>query len=304
VTRLTAYCADQAAFDGYVAKARELLERMDGIFDRYAAEGTVRRVNESAGKGPVPAEPELVEAIEDCRCLYEKTPGMNIALGSVLTLWEQARQEQAPPREEAIRQALSHVSLDTVLTTADTVELTDPQVSLDLGGYAKGYAADRIAATLKAAGLSCFLLDCGESSIVCVGAPPEKEGWTVGLRNPDAVLNRSGTENPSDLLGVMTLSDRCVGVSGDYQKYFEADGTYYSHIIDESTGWPARYYRAVCVTADSAAEAEFYTKALFTASIADSRRIAEEAEGLQALWMLPDGTAVSTDGFILTPADT
>ena len=102
----------------------------------------------------------------------------------------------------------------------------------------------------------------------------------------------------------MTLSDRCVGVSGDYQKYFEADGTYYSHIIDESTGWPARYYRAVCVTADSAAEAEFYTKALFTASIADSRRIAEEAEGLQALWMLPDGTAVSTDGFILTPADT
>ena len=87
VTRLTAYCADQAAFDGYVAKARELLERMDGIFDRYAAEGTVRRVNESAGKGPVPAEPELVEAIEDCRCLYEKTPGMNIALGSVCLLY-------------------------------------------------------------------------------------------------------------------------------------------------------------------------------------------------------------------------
>ena len=59
VTRLTAYCADQAAFDGYVTKTRELLERMDGIFDRYAAEGTVRRVNESAGKGPVPADASM-----------------------------------------------------------------------------------------------------------------------------------------------------------------------------------------------------------------------------------------------------
>ncbi|MCI8553329.1 MAG: FAD:protein FMN transferase [Clostridiales bacterium] len=303
VTQLTAYCSSQERFDTHVAQVRALLERLDRIFDCYGFDGTVRGVNERAGKGPVTVEPELIEAIEKCRTLSSKTPGMNIALGSVLSLWEQARREGTPPQEEALRQALVHTSMTGVITTATTVELTDAQTSLDLSGYAKGYAADRIAARLKADGLTCFLLNVGESSLVCAGAPPGKTGWTVGLRNPDKVLNLSGTENPSELSGTMTLSDRCVGVSGDYQKYFEADGTYYSHIIDETSGWPARYYRAVCVTADSAAEAEFYTKALFTAAAGDALQMAGETPGLEALWVLPNGGMLCTSGFALTPSE-
>ncbi len=87
------------------------------------------------------------------------------------------------------------------------------------------------------------------------------------MRHPDAVLNLSGRENPPELLGTLSLSGRCIAVSGDYQQYFCADGTYYSHLIDPETLYPARYYRCVCVLADTAREAEVASKALFAAPV-------------------------------------
>ena len=88
-----------------------------------------------------------------------------------------------------------------------------------------------------------------------------------------------------------------MGVSGDYQKYFEANGTYYAHILSPDTGWPASYYRMVCVLTDDAADADYYSTALFALPYEQSRQTAEEAPGLQALWMMEDGSIRTTREF-------
>lgn len=294
VTTLTAWCADEAVFQRASDAAGEELNRLSALYDRYAPDSALSRLNGAGGQA-VPIPEELSELLRYCREENDRYPGFSIALGRVTDLWEQARQTGRLPAQQELREAGRHTDLSDLRLEGETAALDDPELCLDLGGVAKGDAADRVAALLYSQGLDCFLLSCGESSLVCAGTPPDGN-WKVGVRYPDAVLNLSGTENPPALLGTLSLSGRCIAVSGDYQQYFCADGTYYSHLIDPETLYPARYYRCVCVLADTAREAEIASKSLFVAPPERARAIAAR-EGLSALWVRPDGTVITTADF-------
>ena len=129
------------------------------------------------------------------------------------------------------------------------------------------------------------------------GAPPESSGWTVALREPDAVLNLSGRREVPEYSVTLALTDRCLGVSGDYQKYFAANGTYYAHILEESTLYPARYCRAVCVLAPDAFTADYLSTALFAQPYATGRAAVESLPAVDALWIFADGSREMTLGF-------
>ncbi len=297
VVNLTAYCPDQATFDRVSEQVEAELARLSLLFDRYRPESALARLNAAAGEPEGrEAAPELRELLSWCLEKQKAVGGVNVAMGGVLSLWHTARLDGMPPTESALAQAMRHISPDTVRLEGNRVILQDPAQSIDFGAVAKGYVADKLAALLRSRGVSVFLLDCGTSTLVCAGTPPDKDGWQVALRHPDAFLNLSGRANPPEQLGTLSLSARCVGVSGDYQKYFTYNGTYYGHILSSETGRPARHYRMVCVLADDALTADYYSTALFTLPVAASRQAAQTA-GLDALWMLPDGSVLTTDGF-------
>ncbi len=294
VTTLTAWCGEESLFQEAAALAEKELNRLSSLYDRYDPDSALSRLNSAEGEA-APVPDELSSLLAYCIEQSGRYPGCNIALGGVTALWEQARETGFLPSEEALREAGRHTSLSALRLDGSTAALDDPDTRLDLGGVAKGDAADRVAALLKARGLDCFLLSCGESSLVCEGTPPSGS-WRVGLRHPDASLNLSGAEAPPELLGTLSFSDLCLSVSGDYQQYFCVDGTYYSHLIDPDTLSPARYYRCVCVLADSAREAEMASKALFVEPPEQSRALAER-ETLSVLWVMADGSVETTDGF-------
>lgn len=301
VVRFTAYCADSAAFDRACQLVEDELERADARYNIYRPDSELAHVNAAAGEGPVPVDPALAGAIETCRALQEKTAAVNIAMGSALSLWHTAREEGVPPEEAAVQEAMRHTSMEAVKVSAQgeeaTVELADPAMSLDMGCVAKGLAAQDIADRLKESGVTCFLLDCGTSTLVCAGSPPDRTGWIIGVSNPDASLNLSGREDPPDTLGRILVQDGCVGTSGDYQKYFVKDGISYSHILDAATGQPAAYVRAVTVLAPDAGLADFYSTALFAQPYEQARQLAEATPGLEALWVFRDGSMEATSGF-------
>ncbi len=305
VVRFTAYCGDSAAFDRACELVRAELERADRLYNLYRPDSELFRVNEGAGQGPAAVEPALADAVEASLAWQETTPAVNIAMGSVLSLWHTAREEGSPPDGAAIREAMGHASPSAVRVTRDGgrawVELADPAMSLDLGSTAKGLAAQEIAEKLRQNGFGCFLLDCGTSTLVCAGSPPGRDGWTVAVRNPDASLNRSGAEDPPETLGQLTLRDGCVGTSGDYQKYFVQNGVLYPHILDAATGQPAAYVRAVTVIAPDAGAADFYSTALYAQPYEQARELAEGIPGLEALWVFADGSTAATPGFGLQP---
>ena len=155
VTTLRGYDVSRQAFQTRAEQVHEALLEYHRLFDIYTdSPGGLKRVNDSAGIAPVAVEPEVIALLKDCRQAYDLTDGrVNAAMGSVLSLWHDAREagladpdHAALPDRAALEKAAKHISFDTVQLDeeAGTVYLADPAQRLDVGAIAKGYIADRM----------------------------------------------------------------------------------------------------------------------------------------------------------------
>ena len=294
VTTVTGYAAGQAEFD---AAAREihdaLLEyhRLYNIYESYDGLRNLKTVNDQAGIGPVPVDERILSLLQFAQTAWTETGSrVNAAMGSVLALWHDAREQALEDPDRAAlpdRSALEEAALHTDLSAleldleAGTAFLTDPDTALDVGALAKGYAVEQVAAAAP----DHFLISVG-GNVCATGPKPDGTPWTVAVENPDG----------GDFLKLLYAEDRSVVTSGDYQRYFELDGVRYHHIIDPDTLEPAAYWRSVTVVADSSAAADCLSTALFTLPQAEGQRLLDQW-GAEALWIGRDGAQVMSPGF-------
>lgn len=294
VTTVTGYAAGQAEFD---AAAREihdaLLEyhRLYNIYESYDGLRNLKTVNDQAGIGPVPVDERILSLLQFAQTAWTETGGrVNAAMGSVLALWHDAREQALEDPDRAAlpdRSALEAAALHTDLSAleldleAGTAFLTDPDMALDVGALAKGYAVEQVAAAAP----DHFLISVG-GNVCATGPKPDGTPWTVAVENPDG----------GDFLKLLYAEDRSVVTSGDYQRYFELDGVRYHHIIDPDTLEPAAYWRSVTVVAESSAAADCLSTALFTLPQAEGQQLLDQW-GAEALWIGRDGAQVMSPGF-------
>ena len=294
VTTVTGYAAGQAEFD---AAAREihdaLLEyhRLYNIYESYDGLRNLKTVNDQAGIGPVPVDTRILSLLQFAQTAWTETGGrVNAAMGSVLALWHDAREQALEDPDRAAlpdRSALEEAALHTDLSAleldleAGTAFLTDPHMALDVGALAKGYAVEQVAAAAP----DHFLISVG-GNVCATGPKPDGTPWTVAVENPDG----------GDFLKLLYAEDRSVVTSGDYQRYFELDGVRYHHIIDPDTLEPAAYWRSVTVVAESSAAADCLSTALFTLPQAEGQQLLDQW-GAEALWIGRDGAQVMSPGF-------
>ena len=294
VTTVSGYAAVQAEFD---AAAREihdaLLEyhRLYNIYESYDGLRNLKTVNDQAGIGPVPVDERILSLLQFAQTAWTETGGrVNAAMGSVLALWHDAREQvledpdrAALPDRSALEEAALHTDLSALELDleAGTAFLTDPDMALDVGALAKGYAVEQVAAAAP----DHFLISVG-GNVCATGPKPDGTPWTVAVENPDG----------GDFLKLLYAEDRSVVTSGDYQRYFELDGVRYHHIIDPDTLEPAAYWRSVTVVAESSAAADCLSTALFTLPQAEGQRLLDQW-GAEALWIGRDGAQVMSPGF-------
>lgn len=294
VTTVSGYAAVQAEFD---AAAREihdaLLEyhRLYNIYESYDGLRNLKTVNDQAGIGPVPVDERILSLLQFAQTAWTETGSrVNAAMGSVLALWHDAREQALEDPDRAAlpdRSALEEAALHTDLSAleldleAGTAFLTDPDMALDVGALAKGYAVEQVAAAAP----DHFLISVG-GNVCATGSKPDGTPWTVAVENPDG----------GDFLKLLYAEDRSVVTSGDYQRYFELDGVRYHHIIDPDTLEPAAYWRSVTVVAESSAAADCLSTALFTLPQAEGQRLLDQW-GAEALWIGRDGAQVMSPGF-------
>lgn len=294
VVIFTAYTRNQAEFQTYAGLVESEMLRYHRIFDKYNAYEGVNNlylVNQSAGKAPVAAEPELMDLLVTVRGWRERYGGaLNPAMGAVLELWHDAREEGVSlPDEAALREAAEHMDYDQVVLDeeAGTVYFEDPALSLDVGAVAKGYAAQRTAETLRENGLDSFLLNAG-GNVVCGGKPLDgRDFWVVGVEDLDGVSTR-------ETLGAVNLS---IVTSGDYQRYYTVDSVNYHHLIDPETLYPAAHMHAVTILHPDSALGDFLSTTAFLLPYEESRALIDSIPDAQAMWTLMDGTEEMTDGF-------
>ena len=270
------------------------LARYDALFDIYEThDGVVnlKTVNDSAWKQPVAVEPELFSLLSFGKEVYDLTEGrVNIAFGSVLGLWHDARAEgiadpehAALPERSALEAAAAHADIDDVILDAETgtVYLADPALRLDVGAIGKGFAAQLACDNARARGVTSLLLNLG-GNVCALGPRADGNPWRIQVQDPD---------DPEAALATLELSDASLVTSGGYQRYYTVDGVSYHHIIDPDTLMPANYVKAVTVTHPDSGLADAFSTALFNLPYDEGRALAE-ANGVSAVWELLDGSVV------------
>ena len=276
---------NEAAFQEtarFVHDELEQYHRLFDIYNDYEGLNNLKTVNDMAGIGPVEVGDIIIALLKDCRSYYELTGGrVNVAMGSVLGLWHDARDQGIHdptnaklPDMAALKAAAAHVSIDSIIIdeAAHTVYISDPDVRLDVGAVAKGWAAQRVAERLPAN----MLLSIGGN--VCATGPKTADGtpWVIGVQNPDGAGEA--------YLHTLNVSGGSYVTSGDYQRAYLVDGETYHHIIDPDTLMPSRYWRSVTIICDDSGLADALSTALFVLPREAGQALLEEA-GALAIWV-------------------
>ncbi len=295
VTTITGFADSQEEFD---AVAQQVFDELYGyhqlfdIYNDYAGLNNLKTVNDNAGIAPVQVDGAILALLLDCRAYYEASGGLvNVAMGSVLRLWHEARSEAladpekaALPDEAALAEAAKHTSWDAVIIDEEhsTVYLSDPEMSLDVGAIAKGWAT-RKAAENAPAGL---LLSVG-SNICATGPKTDGSAWKIGVQDPD---------NANGYLATVDLYRGSAVTSGDYQRYFTVDGKQYHHIIDPATLQPATTWRSVTILCDDSGLADMLSTALFLLPMEEGKALLSQ-HGAEAMWVDAQGNIFKSEGF-------
>lgn len=246
---LTAY--GEAADDALTACASEL-QRLEGLFSATQETSDIARLNASDGTA-VAVDDDTAALLQQAIALSAQTGGaFDPTVYPLMHLWGFGEDPSVPDAHE-IESMLTLVGAGRI-TLADGCASLPTGMGVDLGGIAKGYAADKLSHLLADAGVESALLSLG-GNVSAVGCKPDGSSWRIAVRDP---------ADETAIVGVVEASDLAVVTSGGYQRYFEQDGVRYHHILDPDTGYPADSGLASStVIASSGTKADALSTALF-----------------------------------------
>lgn len=296
VTTIVGSAESETFFYDKANEVYEELEEYHQLFDIYNEyEGIVnlKTINDQAGIAPVKVDERIIRLLQDCKDMYEMTDGrVNVAMGSVLSLWHEAREhgrsnpkEASLPPMQALREAAGHMDPEVVLIDAEasTVYIQDPLVQLDVGAIAKGWSVQRVAENAPEG----MLISVGGNVCVTGAKDPMGTPWVIGIQDPS---------NENEFLHTVYVKEGSVVTSGDYQRTYQVDGKMYHHIIDPDTLYPAEYWRSITVLCQDSGVADALSTALFLVSQEDGQQLLEQYRA-EAMWVAFDGEIIYSPGF-------
>ena len=305
VMNLTVYGENAAA--ALESAEKELHTLDEAVLSRTAEGSELYALNTSNGETfEYGADDILPTLIETALTISDATDGaFDPTLAPVLDAWGFTKDERRVPSADELKELLSHTGCGKVALekTADgwTVTLLDG-AQLDLGGIAKGYIADQVAALVRGR-CSGAMLNFG-GNVYAVGTKPDGSAYRVGVQDPDdpnnsspigafPVIDRSVvTSGP---IGVVSVIDRSVVTSGIYERGFTIDGVRYHHILSPWTGLPSDSDLAsATIIAESSMDADALATACIVLGSEKALQLTQE-NGYPALMILRDGTVMMND---------
>ncbi|MFP4364359.1 MAG: FAD:protein FMN transferase [Spirochaetia bacterium] len=267
------------------------VEEIHNLMSRTIATSDVSRINRAAGEEAVQVSPETMEVISAALRYGAVSQGaLDVSIGPLIELWGIGTESARIPSDSEISQLLPLVDYENILINEDenTVFLTQPDMIIDLGGIAKGFAADEAADILRERDVQSAIIDFG-GNVYVVGTKPDGSQWRVGIQHPETYRG--------SFMGIVQETNAAIVTSGPYERYFEAQGEIYHHILDPETGLPSRNgLLSVSIITGSSMDADALSTAAYVMGLENGMEMIEELEGIDAIFIEEDKDVFISSG--------
>jgi thiamine biosynthesis lipoprotein len=286
---LTVYAPSEAVANQASQAAYARIKQFDRLLSHYDPDSELSRVARDAVPGqPAPVSRELFTVLAHAERVSARTGGaFDVTVGPLMDLWRTARRKKRLPDAATLEQARQLVGHHLLRLDGQhqTVTFEKRGMRLDLGGIAKGFAADEALRVLKAHGIDRALIDAG-GDIVVGAPPPGAAGWKIGVAPLDAPEGE-----PQRFL---TLAHVAVATSGDAAQYIELDGVRYSHVLDPTTGLGLTTRSSVTVVAPDGITADAWATAVSVLGPERGLKLLESVDAAAAFLVVRDESGLRT----------
>lgn len=264
-----------------------LADQYENYFSNTIPDSDISQINASGGT-PVTVHDETIELLQEGISYGALSEGrFDITIGTLSDLWDistKALLEEATadmiPVESEIAAALSTVDYRNIRIEGNEVTLLNPNTSIDLGGIAKGYIADRMKQFLNENGITSGFINLG-GNFLALGAKQNGDAYVVGIQKPFA--------EDGAILASVEVTDQTVVSSGIYERYFTVDGIRYHHILDVSTGYPyENNLLGVTVITDASVDGDALSTTCFSLGLEDGMTLIESLPDTEAIFITDD----------------
>lgn len=283
--RITLYSASQAEAGKAAMAAFERVEQLEESMSDYRDQSELVRLSWEAVSAPRVVSPELFYVLDKSLQVSRLSGGaFDVTVGPVVQLWRQARRAGRLPDAAELAKAKAAVDYRNIELDpqARTVLLKRPDMKLDLGGIAKGYAAQQALELLAARGIRRALV-AGGGDIALGAPPPDRAGWRIAIDDPSP----EGQASPCTLV----LHDVAIATSGAAHQFVDVGGHRYSHIINPADGMALKDSGSATVIAPDGAMADALGVALSVLPVSEGLRAIETVEGASAYIVRQTGPA-------------
>lgn len=251
----------------------------------------ITKLNEASGIQEVKLSEDTFYVLEKGKYYSQLSNGeFDITIGPVVKLWNIGTPNAAIPDEAILSEKLDLVDYNKLSLNKDkyTAKLELSGMIVDLGGIAKGYAADEVYTILKNRGVNHAIINLG-GNIMALGTNVNKQPWKIGIQDPYYPRN--------DYLGIVEVVDKAVVTSGIYERYFEKDGVRYHHILDPQTGFPADNGLAgVSIITDKSIDADGLSTSVFLLGLDKGMDLIENLDNTEAIFVTTNKEIYLTSG--------
>ncbi len=283
-------------FAALVDEVKDELSYYDKLFDsekEYDGMINIATLNANAGMGSLEVSKDMIDFLGYCKEMYYLTDGIvNIAAGSLLSLWKSYRIETIDDANasaaEALNEAKKHISIDDLVIDEETrrVEILDKEMSLDVSAIAGGYVLERVAEELRDEGYDRVVLDT-DGCLKAIGEKKDGSAFEIGIRNPDTKADEAYIYN-------LEIKDSACVIASTYQPNYEFIDKKNYNFINMETLELADNFASVTVVAPDAALATALSHALFVMNFDEGKTLLQTLDGLRVVWVYNDGKIVDS----------
>ncbi|HSH34663.1 FAD:protein FMN transferase [Schnuerera sp.] len=270
---------DKKALNKAIDRLKEIEEKMSATIDT----SDVSLINKNSGIKPVKVHDDVFEVIQQAKYFATITDGAyEPTIGPLVDLWDITGTEKDErdniPAEEEIKNAMELVDYnDLELMDDNQVFLKKKGMKLDLGGIVKGYAADEVKGILIEEGVESAIIDLG-GNVYALGSKENGEAWKIGIQDPFEVTG--------SFLGILSVKDKSIVTSGDYERYFMYEGEKYHHIINSNTGYPSENeVSGISIISEKSIDGDALSTALFILGVDEGVKLINKLDDVEAIFI-------------------